>query len=278
MSARVEVSSPRWRVAPSVPVAAVVFVVYCVIVIGLMRISGVGYEHFFDTTGDTMRAVVLPLAAGAVWLVAFLVWARWDHVFRDARRLPTGWFLWSLPALLVLVAVLHLAGLDWTLFAPEHVLAVLLASLLVGFTEETLFRGVVLRAMRQGDRSEGMAILWTTLWFGAFHLTNLLLNEPGAVVQIFFAALTGTALYLARRGTGTILAAMTLHALWDFSTFLAGVHMSDSAATNVANVLVTIVYPLAAVTLVVLVVRDRRRPAREAITPAEVPAGSAPGA
>lgn len=273
MSPRAELSS-RWRVAPTVPVAAVVFVVYCVVVIGLMRISGVGYEDFFDSAGSTLRAVVLPLAAGAVWLVAFLVWARWDHVFRDARRLPTGWFLWTLPAVLVLVAVLHLVGLDWSLFAPEHLLAVLLASLLVGFTEETLFRGVVLRAMRQGDRSEGMAILWTTLWFGAFHLTNLLLNEPGAVVQIFFAALTGTGLYLARRGTGTILAAMALHALWDFSTFLAGVHVSDSAASSVANVLVVVVYPFAALTLVVLVVRDRRRPTREAITTATGPAVS----
>ncbi|MBD7949526.1 CPBP family intramembrane glutamic endopeptidase [Oerskovia rustica] len=276
MSSRAELSS-RWRVAPTVPVAAVVFVVYCVVVIGLMRISGVGYEDFFDTAGSTMRSVVLPLAAGAVWLVAFLAWARWDHVFRDARRLPTGWFLWTLPAVMVLVAVLHLAGLDWSLFAPEHLLAVLLASLLVGFTEETLFRGVVLRAMRQGDRSEGMAILWTTLWFGGFHLTNLLLNEPGAVIQIFFAALTGTGLYLARRGTGTIIAAMALHALWDFSSFLAGVHPSDAGATFAANFFIPVVYVLAAVTLVVLGGRERTRPAHEAITPVSV-ASPSPGA
>ncbi len=273
MSSRADLSS-RWRVAPSVPAAAVVFVVYCVVVIGLMRFSGIGYEDFFDTAGSTMRSVVLPLGAGAVWLVAFLVWARWDHVFRDARRLPMSWFLWILPAVMVLVAVLHLVGLDWSLFDPGHLLAVLLASLLVGFTEETLFRGVVLRAMRQGDRSEGMAILWTTLWFGAFHLTNLLLNEPGAVIQIFFAALAGTGLYLARRGTGAIVVAMALHALWDFSTFLAGVHPSDAGAMLAANFLIPILYLLAAVTLVVLVVRDRKRPAREAITPAEAPVPS----
>ncbi|ACQ78761.1 Abortive infection protein [Beutenbergia cavernae DSM 12333] len=266
MSSPVEPSTARWRATPSVPVAAVVFVVYCVIVIGLMKAAGVGYEHFFDSAQAALRAVVLPLAAGAVWLTAFLVWARWDHVFRDARRLPTSWFLWILPGLMALVAVLHLLGLDWNRFTPGHVLAVLLASLLVGYTEETLFRGIVLRALRQGARSEGMAILWTTLWFGGFHLTNLLLNEPGAVLQVVFAALTGTALYLARRGTGTIIAAMALHALWDNSTFLAGVHTSDSGPALAANALTTVVYPLAAVTLVVLVVRDRRRPAREAIT------------
>ncbi|MFE6235886.1 CPBP family intramembrane glutamic endopeptidase [Cellulosimicrobium sp. NPDC057862] len=266
MSSEHRTSSPRWRVTPSVPVAAVVFVVYVVVVVGLMKASGVGYEHFFDSADSTLRSAVLPLGAGAVWLTAFLVWARWDHVFRDARRLPTGWFLWLLPAVMVVIAILHLVGLEWDRFSPGHVLAVLAASVLVGYTEETLFRGVVLRSLRQGTRSEGMAVLWTTLWFGGFHLTNLLLDEPGAVLQVAFAALTGTGLYLARRGTGTIVAAMALHGLWDFSSFLVGVHEPDGGAATAANLIVPLVYVLAGVTLVVLVVRERRRPAREAIT------------
>ncbi|MBD5786061.1 CPBP family intramembrane metalloprotease [Cellulosimicrobium terreum] len=258
--------SARWRVRPTVPAAAVVFLVYCVIVISLMWTSGVGYEHFFDTAEHTLRAAVLPLAAGAVWLVAFLTWARWDHVFRDARRLPLHWGYWLLPALMVLVALLHLLGVDWGAFAPEHLLAVLAASVLVGFAEETLFRGIVLRSLRQGDRSEGTAALWTTLWFGAFHLTNLLLGEPGAVLQVVFAALSGFAFYLLRRGTGVLVAAMALHGLWDFSTFLSGVHAADGAATTAANLLTFVVYGVALVTVVVLVVRERRRPASEAIT------------
>lgn len=265
MSATVGYSSARWRVTPSVPVATVVFVVYVMIVVGLMKASGIGYEHFFDSADSTLRSAVLPLAAGAAWLVVFLVWARWDHVFRDARRLPTGWFLWLLPAVMVVITVLHLVGLDWAFFEPGHLLAVLAASVLVGFAEETLFRGIVLRSLRQGVRSEGMAVLWTTLWFGGFHLTNLLLEEPGAVLQVAFAALTGTGLYLARRGTGTIVAAMALHAAWDFSTFLVGVREPAGAAAGAANFLVVVVYVLAAATLVVLVVRERRRPAREAI-------------
>lgn len=266
MSSLTQSPVTRWRITPSVPVAAGVFVVYCGIVVGLMKASGLGYEHFFDSAGTTLRSAVLPLAAGAIWLTAFLAWARWDHVFRDARQLPMGGFLWALPAMMVLIAVLHLVGLDWPAFTPEHLLAVLAASVLVGYSEETLFRGIVLRSMRQGNRSEGSAVLWTTLWFGAFHLTNLLLNEPGAVVQIFFAALTGTALYLARRGTGTIVAAMVLHGLWDFASFLVGVHTPEGGAALAANFLTVVVYILAAVTLVVLVVRERHRPASEAIT------------
>ena len=153
---------------------------------------------------------MLPLAAGAVWLVAFLLWARWDFVFRDARRLPMGAFLWALPVVMVVTLVLQLLGVDWSAFEPGHLLTVLAAAVLVGFTEETLFRGVILRSLRQGDRSEAAVIGWLTLWFGGFHLTNLLLDEPGAVIQVVFAGLSGLAFYLARRGTSVLVAAMVL--------------------------------------------------------------------
>lgn len=258
---------PAARITPSVPVAAVVFVVYVMLVVGLMRVSGVEYEHFFDTARTTLRSAVLPLAVGAVWLIAFLLWSRWDFVFRDARRLSSGAMVWALPIVMAVSLVLGLVGVAWDQFEVSHVLAVLLASVLVGFTEETLFRGVVLRALRQGTRSEAAALGWTTLWFGAFHLTNLLLGEPGAVVQVFFAGLAGLGFYLVRRGTGVIVAAMVLHGSWDFSAFLVGVQPGDGFASSLGSFLIPVVYVLAAVTLVVLLVRYRHDPARDAITP-----------
>ena len=261
-------TATRARVTPSVPVAAVVFAGYVVIVVGLMLASGVGYEDFFESADSTLRSAVLPLAAGAVWLIAFLVWARWDFVFRDARRLPMGAFLWALPVVMVVTLVLQLLGVDWSAFEPAHVLAVLAAAVLVGFTEETLFRGVILRSLRQGDRSEAAVIGWLALWFGGFHLTNLLLDEPGAVIQVVFAGLSGLAFYLARRGTSVLVAAMVLHGSWDFSTFLAGEHPGNGGLSSAANFLVAVVYPLAAVTLVVLLVRERSTAARDALEPA----------
>ena len=122
--------------------------------------------------------------------------------------------------------------------------------------------------MRQGDRSEAAAIGWMTLWFGGFHLTNLLLDEPGASSRSCFAGLSGVAFYLVRRGTSVLVAAMVLHGSWDFSTFLAGVHPGDGGLSSAANFLVAVIYPLAAVTLVVLLVRERRTPARDALEPA----------
>ncbi|WP_456843805.1 CPBP family intramembrane glutamic endopeptidase [Cellulomonas sp. P5_C6] len=243
---------------PSVRAAFVAFLVYAAIFVGGVWLSGIGYEHLFDTTETTLRGAVLPLAAGSVWLVVFLRWTRWDHVFRDGTRLPMGRFLWVLPIAVLALSALRLAGADWRPVTAAYLGALLLASVLVGFAEETLFRGIILRALRETVRTEGSVALLSSLWFGAFHLVNLLLGEPGAVLQLVFATLTGTAFYLARRGTGSIVAAMVLHGFWDLSTFLAGTYPGDGALADAANFLTTVIYPLALVTLVVLVVRGRR--------------------
>jgi hypothetical protein len=244
--------------APSVRAAAAVFVGYCVVVVGLMRLSGVDYEHFFDSAGSTLRSAVLPLAAGAVLLGVVLRATGWS-VLRDRSRLRMG-VLWALPGLMVVIVGVQLLGLSWGDLGLGHVAAVVLAAVLVGITEETLFRGIILTALRARTGSEAAAAGLTTLWFGLFHLTNLLLSEPGAVLQVLFAALSGLGFYLARRGTGTIVAAMALHGAWDLSAFLAGVAPGDGALGDVASFLVALLYPLAVVVLGVLLVRDRSTP------------------
>ena len=236
------------------------------VVVGPMRLSGIDYDDFALSAANTMKAVVAPLLAGAIWLIAFLHWARWRYVFRDGRRLPMTRLWWALPILMAVVAVLALAGAGWRRFSVADVVALVLACILVGFTEETLFRGVILRSLRQGTRSEAAALGWTTLWFGAFHLTNLLLGEPGAVVQVVLAGLSGVAFYVLRRGTGVLLAAMVLHGLWDFSTFIAGAHPGEGVIVDIASVLLVAIYPLAALVLILLLIRSRHILATRAVT------------
>ena len=95
---------------------------------------------------------------------------------------------------------------------------------LVGFTEETVFRGILLRSLRAGERPEVQIVLIVSLAFGLFHLTNLAVGSPpaAAVVQVIIATLSGFVLYFARRATGLLIAGMALHGFWDISTFLAG--------------------------------------------------------
>jgi membrane protease YdiL (CAAX protease family) len=245
----------RARVQPTVPVATVVFVVYAAVFIGLMKSSGHNYDDLLDTAESTFRGVVVPLLGGTAWLVAFLAYARWDHVFRDARRLPMGFWFWLAPVLMLSAALLRFGGVSWGPFTGNHILAIVTAGVLVGFAEETLFRGIILRALRNGARHEVAVVVWSSLWFGFFHLTNLIVGSPLPAVlnQCVIASISGVVLYLARRARGLLVFGMVVHGLWDMSTFAAGVHpLEGSLLPGLAFVLSIVANLIALVFVVVL--------------------------
>jgi membrane protease YdiL (CAAX protease family) len=253
--ATVAARASRARVRVSVPVAAGVFVVYCLIFIGLLAQSGIPYADLVKTADNTLQGPVRALVGGTVWLVVFLLWARWDHVFRDWRRLRMGFWLWLPAGLMVVTFGLQFAGVAWGEFTGAHLMWILLAGVLVGFAEETLFRGIILRALREGGRHEGVVVLLSSLWFGFFHATNLLVGSPAVAVlqQCVVASMAGIALYLWRRGTGTLVAGMVVHGLWDVSSFLLGAHMlQGSLLPGLGSALANLVYLSAIVALVIL--------------------------
>ena len=109
--------------------------------------------------------------------------------------------------------VVRLVGLDWA-DVP---------GVLVGLAEELVFRGIVLRCLRTGNRPESSAALWTALGFGLFHLPNIFMGTGlSGLSQIVLAAISGYALYLFRRWQGALWMAMVAHGTWDISAFLAG--------------------------------------------------------
>ena len=245
----------RARVRVGIPAATAVFVVYSIIFIGLLKQSGTPYTDMLDTADSTLRGPVRSLAAGSVWLVVFLLWARWDHVFADWRRLRMGFWLWLPAGLMVVAFALQFAGVAWGEFTGAHLLWIVVAAVLVGFAEETLFRGIILRALREGGRHEGVVVLVSSLWFGWFHLTNLVVGSPLAAViqQCVIASMAGVALYLWRRGTGLLVAGMVIHGLWDMSGFLLAAHMVDgSMLPQLGSLVGYVTYLTAVVALVIM--------------------------
>lgn len=208
------------RVEPSVPVATAVFVAYVIAFIGVTSTSGVAFDEWFATADNAYRTAVYGLAAGAVVLIAFLVWARWDFVWRDPERLPMTPALKAVVALHVVGILISFGTRDWDA-AAELVVPIVLAGILVGFCEEMLFRGIILRSLRTDYRSE-YSVLWiTSLWFGLFHLTNILNGATafGVTTQVLNASIAGAVLYTVRRYRGMLVLGMVLHGLWDIGVF-----------------------------------------------------------
>lgn len=208
------------RVRPAVAIAAGVFVAYVLIVNGIQFASGVPYAEFFATPHNAWW-VVASLAAGSAMLVGFLAWARWDGVWRDPGRLRMTTMMWVAPVVFVLLLLTRLWLKLSGGFPVDLMLGIVAAGIGVGFAEEMLFRGVVLRSLRTGGRSEAWVMLLSSAWFGLMHASNIFVGSPPGIVafQVVLASLSGATLYMFRRATGLIVVGMVAHGLWDISTF-----------------------------------------------------------
>jgi membrane protease YdiL (CAAX protease family) len=244
------------RRRPSVLLAGGVAVVYAAIFTGTQLASGIGYQEMFDSASNAWHGPVLGLTLGAVFLLAVHALTRWDHLWRDASRLRMRWPMWCALGAFVAAVVVRFAGASWSAVDGSLLAAILVAGALVGLTEELLFRGFVLRALREKASGEGVAVLVTTLAFGAMHLMNILQgNTLGqGLGQLVLASLTGLTLYLFRRSTGLLVAAMAAHALWDVSTFLP-------SGAPVLNLVMALLAAVGGLLALVSVVRHGRTPA-----------------
>lgn len=249
------------RVRPSTGPALLVVVAYAAVFAITAATSGIPYTEWFDSAANIWRTAVLPLAAGTLVLVAFVWWSRWDHLFRDRQRLRVPVVLRIAAGAFVGGIVLHLVFVDWSGLSIGLVIPILVAGILVGFAEETLFRGILLRGLRADGRTEAMVAVGTSVVFGLFHLTNLANGSPTAAAlnQVLLAMLTGAILYAFRRISGLLLPAMIAHALWDISLFLPAT--GPTAASSVIGLALLVVIPvLGLLSLITLTGTDRRAP------------------
>ena len=100
-------------------------------------------------------------------------------------------------------------------------------------------------------------VLFSSLWFGFFHLTNILNGSPPATVvnQCLQASAAGVVLYLFRRVRGLLVVGMIAHGLWDMSVFVP----APTGTLAVANLAVQVLVFLSAlVAAIVMIRRDRR--------------------
>ena len=211
------------RLAPSLAIGLAAWAAYTLLVSAVQASSGVPYAEWFRSAHNAWRVGALSLAAGSALLVGLVMLLRWDHLWRDPSRLPVTRLMQLAMAVWVLQIVVRVVGVRWGNVPPDLLAAIVASGVLVGFAEELLFRGMLLRGLRAGGRVEWKVALWVALCFGLFHLPNVLMGMglPG-LVQVPLAATSGVVLYLFRRRYGVIWPAMVAHGTWDISTFLSG--------------------------------------------------------
>ena len=219
-----------WPVPPSLLVGLAPLVVFVGISVWRARPDD-DYPTLGLTVDSVIRSLVIPesIAAGVLALIVTgLGW--WRIATVDPTR---GRPRWAALAVLVIVVVSlgRLPLIDWGELSVRYVLLLALGVLLVGVFEELMTRGVLLVGLRR-RLPEFWVWIASCVLFGLLHFVNALAGAAlgTTVVQVVFAASFGSALYLARRMSGSLLLPVLIHALWDFGSI--GLTASGSLTTQ----------------------------------------------
>lgn len=204
------------RIRPTLASGLILGIGYIAMITGLGVIGG-GDITDFASPAAIQPHLVSFLIASVVLVVVTTALGWWPSVLRDRTRLggPARFIPWVIVAALV-VGLVAYGGLGST--PTETLLWTAALVLLVGFCEELAFRGLVLTGAR-GSTSELNAWLISSVLFGLLHLGNALTGEDLAQsgIHVLTAFVSGSLLYMVRRTTGFLVAAMLVHALFDFT-------------------------------------------------------------
>lgn len=206
--------------------ALVAFVIWTAITVIGGNLTTGGEASLLDAVTSGLGWTWL-IAAG--FILAVVLWLGWRDVRLDRWTDAAGWRLVWLPMVYIAGGLVVAAFLG---LPPAMVLLlVLLNTFLVGFSEEVMFRGVLLQAFRHAT-SIWPAVLLTSVAFGAVHSLNVFVTGDlmAALIQSAAAFLSGLVFIALRLRTGSLWPPIIVHALWDFATFTLGA--AGAAAAN----------------------------------------------
>jgi uncharacterized protein len=252
------------RVKPSLLKGLLVWVGYLAVVFAVWIAADIDYDTIGDSVENVRKAVTLAMACGLVYLVivvSALGW--WRPSLREARRVHHRW-MWVIPVLLALGVVLNLASTEWGRFDElgtelgPYILWLALGCAMVGFNEEMATRGQLIVGAR-GTVREVWVWFIASLCFGLMHAPNALFGQSvkTTIQQIFFAFTVGTAYYVTRRLTGSLIVTMVLHGAWDFSTFIQD-HSVDGMVDKTVALGGILSFPLVVIALIAVFVILRK--------------------
>lgn len=210
----------------SVWLALLVVVVYVLLAAGLGNLlSGLVSED--QELAQFSLGHFIPLAIAIIGLLLFLRWTGWGaDVWREsptATLTPRRWWLISIPVLVILLPLSQLGDVPWMSRSVGYVLVIAAGTLMVGFGEELLIRGVLLTTIR-ARHGELMVLLGTSFVFALAHIPGSIIAGASLATiafQVSFLAAAGAAYYWVRRVTGRLWVAMLAHALTDWVLYLA---------------------------------------------------------
>lgn len=229
--------------SPTTWKAVLLVVAYLAFYLAVSHLVGWLFGGLYDT-GDPIGSatgilvgLAAPIAIAGVALVLFASWAGWLPEILGGQPIGGRRWMWIAPVIVVLAIVAHVAGVEWSEWSAGQVVALLVLGVCVGFTEEFATRGLVVKVVRDAGHGERYVAAVSSLLFALLHLSNLISGMKASTVlaTVVYTLGFGMCMYLTMRVTGTIWAAIVLHALTDPTGILASGGIDESVVQQSAG-------------------------------------------
>ncbi|MFC3749022.1 CPBP family intramembrane glutamic endopeptidase [Paenibacillus sp. GCM10012306] len=254
-------SNPSLRVRPRVKWGVLGYFLYIAVFYALFVSNGVNYRRIGESEETLLLWYVIPMAGGAVLAFTIVTIYGWWRPSLVERRSLSGWTM-TLPIIMAVIAIVNMLIADFTRVTPLMWLYLFVGSILVGFNEETIHRGQLIVALRSRFGETGVWLLSSAM-FAVFHLPDIFLGlGAGALFQVLMACGLGSIFYLSRRSTGSLIASMFVHGLWDVSIF-AGHGTSSLPLAGMASPLLAIA---GVITVATILRREKRRKSAQSVS------------
>jgi len=177
------------------------------------------------------QQIVVALILAPAFLLVIAAFFKWDKL---GLNLPTSVRSLSVIGLPVLYIVIFLSfAFVSGLPAIQVVTYVLINALLVGISEELMFRGIIFKGALS-QFTVWKAIWITSIIFGAIHAFNAFVtgDMSAALAQAIIATMSGIWFLAIRIQTRSLVPVMIIHGLWDFSIFMFNYGPATPAAES----------------------------------------------
>ena len=212
--------------------------------IAIMAVGMFTAGHVFGISYFDERIVYVLVFFEAVMGLFALVMARRIFGHWHCGLRPVDWrgLAWMVPSFAVMAALVVALFATGTVAVSGLALVIIVTMCLVGFSEELMFRGIVLKGAL-GELSTGKAILLSAALFSSLHAVNVLAFVPldGMAMQLGLTFIFGLAMACFALRVNSLVPPIIFHALWDMVQFLGGIWQADFGQLILIGIIVNTV-------------------------------------
>ena len=215
----------KYRLKPTLINALIIAVVYIVFLTLLQKLFGVTYPDLTKSSSNILYGVLIPVAIGSLVLTIIALWSGWwEDLWMDEYQIKGHKWMHIFLIMVVIQIIVNFVAGNINSLDAQFIIYAFIGTAFVGYSEELLARGLLVRGARGSRYSEVKVFLIVMVVFGSLHGVNIINGQDimTTLEQIVTAGLVGGVFYTVFRKSGFLVVPMVLHGLYDFSIFTHG--------------------------------------------------------